>query len=70
MLAVRPDLVRIERAVPGPIPSAADLVRSGVQALSASGVLGDPRAASAEHGSDLFQRLADDLAAAVDAWLA
>ena len=30
MLAVRPDLVRLERAVPGPIPSTADLVRSGV----------------------------------------
>jgi mycofactocin system creatininase family protein len=70
MLAVRPDLVRLERAVPGPIPSPADLVRSGVQALSASGVLGDPRTASAEHGTELFRRLADDLTGAVDAWLA
>ena len=35
MLAVRPDLVRLERAEPGPIPSTADLVRSGVWALSA-----------------------------------
>ena len=55
MLAVRPELVRLERAVPGPIPSTADLVRSGVQALSASGVLGDPRTASAEHGAELFR---------------
>ena len=70
MLAVRPDLVRLERAVPGPIPSTSDLVRSGVYALSTSGVLGDPRAASAEHGTELFRRLADDLAHAVDAWLA
>jgi creatinine amidohydrolase len=70
MLAVRPELVRLERAEPGPIPSEADLVRSGVWALSASGVLGDPRAASAEHGAELFARLADDLADVVDEWLA
>ncbi len=70
MLAVRPELVRLERAVPGPIPSTADLVRSGVKALSPSGVLGDPRAASADHGAELFRRLADDLAGAVAAWLA
>jgi mycofactocin precursor peptide peptidase len=70
MLAVRPELVRLERAMPGPIPSAGDLVRSGVQALSPTGVLGDPRAASAEHGAELFRRLADDLADSVAAWLA
>jgi creatinine amidohydrolase len=70
MLAVRPDLVRLERAVPGPIPSTADLVRSGVWALSASGVLGDPLDASAEHGAELFGLLADDLARLVDEWLA
>jgi mycofactocin precursor peptide peptidase len=70
MLAVRPDLVRLERAVPGPVPSTADLVRSGVRALSANGVLGDPRNASAEHGAELFGRLADDLDDVVDAWLA
>jgi creatinine amidohydrolase len=69
MLAVRPDLVRLERAEPGPIPSAADLVRKGVWALSATGVLGDPRDASAEHGAELFGQLADDLARAVDVWL-
>ncbi len=69
MLAVRPDLVRLEHAEPGPIPSTADLVRSGVSALSANGVLGDPRAASAEHGAELLGRLADDLARAVDEWL-
>jgi creatinine amidohydrolase len=70
MLAVRPDLVRLERAEPGPVPSAADLVRKGVWALSASGVLGDPLAASAEHGAELLGLLADDLARAVDEWLA
>jgi creatinine amidohydrolase/Fe(II)-dependent formamide hydrolase-like protein len=67
---VRPDLVRLERAEPGPVPSAADLVRKGVWALSASGVLGDPLAASAEHGAELLGLLADDLARAVDEWLA
>jgi mycofactocin precursor peptide peptidase len=70
MLALRPDLVRLERAEPGPIPSTADLMQSGVWALSASGVLGDPRAASAEHGAELLARLADDLAHVVDEWLA
>jgi creatinine amidohydrolase len=70
MLAIRPELVRLERAVPGPTPSTADLVRSGVQALSPTGVLGDPRAASAEHGAGLFRQLADDLADVVAAWLA
>ncbi len=70
MLAVRPDLVRLERAVPGPTPSTADLMRSGVWALSASGVLGDPLDASAEHGAELFGLLADDLARVVDEWLA
>ncbi len=70
MLAVRPDLVRLERAEPGPIPSMAELVRSGVWALSASGVLGDPTGASAEAGAELLARLADDLARAVDEWLA
>jgi creatinine amidohydrolase len=70
MLAVRPDLVRLERAEPGPIPSAAELVQSGVWALSANGVLGDPTAASFELGAELFGRLADDLARTVDEWLA
>jgi creatinine amidohydrolase len=70
MLAIRPDLVRLERAEPGPIPSTADLVQSGVWALSKSGVLGDPLAASAEHGAELLGRLADDLAHVVDGWLA
>ena len=70
MLAVRPDLVRLDRAEPGPIPSTAELVRSGVWALSESGVLGDPRAASSGHGAELLARLADDLADVVDEWLA
>ena len=70
MLAVRPDLVRLERAEPGPIPSTAELVRRGVWALSPNGVLGDPTAASAESGAELLARLADDLARAVDEWLA
>jgi creatinine amidohydrolase len=70
MLAVRNDAVRLERAEAGPIPTTAELVRSGVWALSPSGVLGDPRDASADEGAELFGRLTDDLALAVDAWLA
>ncbi|MGH9133114.1 MAG: mycofactocin biosynthesis peptidyl-dipeptidase MftE [Ilumatobacteraceae bacterium] len=70
MLAVRPDLVRLDRAVAGPTVAVADVARSGVQALSPTGVLGDPLAATAEHGAELLARLGDDLAHAVDAWLA
>lgn len=69
MLAIRPDLVRLERAEPGPIPSMGDLMRSGVRALSANGVLGDPLGASAEHGTELLRGFADDLAGVVGEWL-
>jgi creatinine amidohydrolase len=40
----------------------------GVASVSPSGVLGDPAGASAAEGLDLLDRLAADLAAAVDAW--
>jgi creatinine amidohydrolase len=68
MLALAPDEVRRERAVAGPVPAAAELVQSGVQPLSASGVLGDPTAASADEGRRLFDELAAQLAAAVARW--
>jgi creatinine amidohydrolase len=68
MLALAPDEVRRDRAVAGPVPAIAELVRSGVQPLSASGVLGDPTSASAEEGRRLFAVLAAQLAAGVATW--
>lgn len=68
MLALAPEQVRLDAAVPGPIPSMADLLRHGVLPLSSSGVLGDPTEASADAGGEIFRRLADQLAAAVADW--
>ncbi|HZB43545.1 MAG TPA: mycofactocin biosynthesis peptidyl-dipeptidase MftE [Ilumatobacter sp.] len=68
MLALAPDEVRRDRAVAGPVPAMSELVRAGVQPLSASGVLGDPTYASAEEGRRLFEELAAQLAAAVASW--
>ncbi len=70
MLAIRPDLVNIDRAVPGelrPLSEIADdLRRLGVRAVSPNGVLGDPAGATLEEGRDLLDTLTDDLVAAVD----
>jgi mycofactocin system creatininase family protein len=69
MLALAPDEVDRDRAVVGPVPAMADLVRSGVQPLSASGVLGDPTTASADEGRRLFAELAAQLVGAVASWV-
>jgi mycofactocin precursor peptide peptidase len=69
MLALAPDQVRHDRATAGPVPAMAELVRSGVRPLSASGVLGDPTTASPEEGRRLFAELAAQLAAAVASWV-
>ena len=69
MLALRPELVRTELAVSGPEPSMSELVAQGVHALSPSGVLGDPRGASVEHGQTLLEQLTADLVASVAQWL-
>ena len=68
MLALAPDQVRFDAATPGPVPTITELVRHGVRPLSGSGVLGDPTGANAAEGIELFRRLADQLAAAVDDW--
>jgi len=68
MLALAPDDVRYERRTSGPVPTAADLVRHGVRSLSSTGVLGDPTAATAEHGEELFRQLLDQLVSAVAEW--
>lgn len=69
MLALAPDQVRFDAAAPGPIPAMVDLVRHGVRPLSENGVLGDPVGATADDGFEIFRRLADHLAAAVDDWV-
>jgi mycofactocin precursor peptide peptidase len=69
MLALAPDQVRHDRATAGPVPAIAELVRSGVRPLSASGVLGDPTTASPAEGRRLFAELAAQLAAAVASWV-
>jgi creatinine amidohydrolase len=72
LLALDPDVVRVDRAEPGdprPLTDVIDTLRAGgVAAVSANGVLGDPRGASADEGARLLQELSDDLAACVRGW--
>lgn len=73
-LALDPGRVRADRAEAGASGELADLMPAlrerGVRAVSPNGVLGDPAGASAEHGRALLRAAADDLAAAVAAWVA
>jgi mycofactocin system creatininase family protein len=72
MLALAPSLVRMELAEQGATEPLADLIDAirdgGVVSVSANGVLGDPRRATASHGRSLLTRLSIDLVAAVDEW--
>ena len=72
MLALRPDLVREDRAVVGetaPLPALMGRLRAGgVAVVDRSGVLGDPTGASAAEGESILRRLTDDLVAAFDRW--
>ena len=61
MLHLAPQLVRLDEAVAGPVPTLADLIRDGVRAHSPSGVLGDPAGASAAEGERLLAELVEDL---------
>jgi creatinine amidohydrolase len=73
MLAVRPGLVRMDRAEAGdprPLAEILDLMlREGIQAVSANGVLGDQRAGDAARGERYLDALADYLAADVRRYL-
>ena len=69
MLALAPDAVRLDRAVAGPVPEIAELVRSGVLASSPSGVLGDPTTASRKDGERLLAILVGQLTEAVERWV-
>ena len=72
LLAIAPEVVRIELAAPGDTRSwaemEADIVAGGVVAVSPSGVLGDPTGASAEEGARLVDDLVAGLAAEVARW--
>ena len=72
MLALAPELVRMDRVEVGNTAPLADLLETmragGVRAVSANGVLGDPRQASASRGRTLLTRLGIDLVAVVDEW--
>jgi creatinine amidohydrolase len=71
LLALCPELVRLDLAAAGPtapIGALLDRLRAeGVAGVSANGVLGDPAGASAEEGAALLARLVDQLDAAVAA---
>ncbi|WP_436975970.1 mycofactocin biosynthesis peptidyl-dipeptidase MftE [Nocardia xishanensis] len=71
-LALRPDLVRAERAEKGdtrPLDELLPLLRvGGVRAVSPNGVLGDPAGAHAEEGHTLLARLTDDLTQKTRHW--
>jgi creatinine amidohydrolase len=72
MMAVRPELVandRIAMAKANKTPDAEDIVGNGVyrwrtvSAMAATGVVGNPEAATAEKGKKLFDAIANTLAA-------
>lgn len=72
ILAISPELVRMDDAEEGRMEPLAELMpqlrSGGVGAVSPNGVLGDPRMATASHGRSLLSRLSIDLVAAVDEW--
>lgn len=71
MLAIDPSVVRLDRAEAGntsPLSVLAPRLRaSGVRAVSANGVLGDPRGASAVEGEAILDDLTADLVTMVSA---
>jgi creatinine amidohydrolase len=63
LLAIHPDLVHMDRAEAGyvgdPQEAIASLFESGVDALSATGAIGDPTRATAEHGHRYWETVLD-----------
>lgn len=72
MLALDAARVEADRAEPGNVAPfeqlIARLIEVGVREVSANGVLGDPRGASAERGRELIATAAAELEAMVAAW--
>lgn len=66
LLALRPDLVRMDQVAPGWLGCADEasevVLRDGMRRLSPSGVAGDPRAASPETGAALLDYLGAEMA--------
>ena len=73
LLALRPDMVRMECAESGDERQLADILPAlragGVRAVSPNGVLGDPCAANSAEGRVLLDALSSELAADVTEWL-
>ena len=73
MLALTPDHVRLDRAVPGdqrPLAELMPLLRTaGVRAVTATGILGDPTTADAETGRKLLETLSAAMLEEVTTWL-
>ncbi|GAB3158103.1 mycofactocin biosynthesis peptidyl-dipeptidase MftE [Amycolatopsis stemonae] len=71
-LALRPDDVRMDLAAPGdprPLGEVLPLLRDGgVRAVTPTGVLGDPTAATAPEGRTLLAELTAQLVSHVDGW--
>jgi creatinine amidohydrolase len=67
LLAVRPELVRMDRAEPGytgePEAALSGLFEAGVESISPNGILGDPSRAQPAHG-DAYWDMAVELAVA------
>ncbi|MFM8814468.1 MAG: creatininase family protein, partial [Actinomycetes bacterium] len=65
MLAINPNLVRIEKLDVGNVQTMIEIQRDlqthGVRAVSANGILGDARSATAEHGIELLAKLSENL---------
>ena len=72
MLALRPEMVAMQRAAAGNTTALGTLIGSmrdgGVGAVSANGVLGDPTSASAPAGAELITRAVAALRAFVADW--
>lgn len=74
MLALDPGRVRMELAEPGEqraLPVILPILYArGIRAVSANGILGDPRGATADEGHVVLERLTADLVSHLDAWRA
>jgi mycofactocin system creatininase family protein len=72
MLALRPEVVAMDRAIPGdtrPITVILPALRTGgVRAVSESGVLGDPTGADVAEGHALLEAISRTLIDEVNAW--
>lgn len=73
LLALAPEMVRLDRAEPGvttPLPELLEDLRSGgLASVTPNGVLGDPTGASADEGRTVLDSWATDLLATITAAL-